>query len=441
MSIFLIKALQLILALGILVFIHELGHFLFARLFKIRVDKFYLFFDPWFSILKYKPKGSDTEYGLGWLPLGGYCKIAGMVDESMDTAGLGSEPQPWEFRAKPAWQRLLVMLGGVLFNVILAFAIYSGISYTWGDVKIPMKEISDNLAYSGVGHRMGLLDGDALVAVDKQELKYFDETVLPTIAKGKVLTINRKGQLLDVAIPSDLMRAVIASDSALYQAQLPAIVGQVFEGSQAEKAGLMPGDKIVGVNDNPMIKRLGLVAAAISKSAGDSITLYILRENEPMIIDSYVEASMMGLGVAFVGPDDIFHFENIKYGLLESIPVGISKTGKKLSAYASSLKYVATKEGASRIGGLGTIGSLFPDRFSWFEFWSMTAFLSIILAVMNILPIPGLDGGHILFLLYEIITRRKLSIKVQERIQMAGLFFLLFLMLYANVNDIRRFFF
>ena len=440
MSIFLIKALQLILSLGILVFIHELGHFLFARLFKIRVDKFYLFFDPWFSIFKYKPKGSDTEYGLGWLPLGGYCKIAGMVDESMDTAGLGSEPQEWEFRAKPAWQRLLVMLGGVLFNVVLAFAIYSGISYAWGDVKIPMQRISDNLTYSGVGHRMGLLDGDALVAVDGEEIRYFDESILPMIAKGKILTVKRGGELLDITIPSDIMRAIIASDSALYRLQLPAVVGQVLEGSEAEKAGLMAGDKIVGVNDNA-IKRVGLVAGEISKNAGDSIMLSIIREGALMTIKSYVGTSMAGLGVAFAGPDVIFGVENVKYGLWESIPVGISKTSKRLGAYVSSLKYVATKEGASKIGGLGTIGSLFPERFSWFEFWSMTAFLSIILAVMNILPIPGLDGGHILFLLYEMATRKKLSIKVQERIQMAGLFFLLFLMLYANINDIRRFFF
>lgn len=440
MSIFLIKALQLILSLGILVFIHELGHFLFARLFKIKVDKFYLFFDPWFSVFKYKPKSSDTEYGLGWLPLGGYCKIAGMVDESMDTEGLGSEPQPWEFRAKPAWQRLLVMLGGVLFNVILAITIYSGISYAWGDAKIPMQKINDNLTYSSVGHRMGLLDGDALVAVDKEEIKYFDESVLPMIAKGKVLTVKRNEQLLDIAIPSDIMRAIIASDSALYRLQLPAVIGQVLEGTEAEKAGLMAGDRIVGINDNS-VKRLGLVAAEISKNAGDSISLSIIREDEPMTIKSYVDTSMAGLGVMFASPDVIFGVETVKYGLLESIPQGITRTGKRLGTYVSSLKYVATKEGASRIGGLGTIGSLFPERFSWFEFWSMTAFLSIILAVMNILPIPGLDGGHILFLLYEMITRRKLSIKVQERIQMAGLFFLLFLMLYANVNDIRRFFF
>lgn len=440
MSIFLIKALQLILSLGILVFIHELGHFLFARLFKIKVDKFYLFFDPWFSIFKYKPKGSDTEYGLGWLPLGGYCKIAGMVDESMDTTGLESDPQPWEFRAKPAWQRLLVMLGGVLFNVILAIAIYSGISYAWGDTKIPMQKIDDNLIYSSVGHRMGLLDGDALIAVDKEEIKYFDESVLTMIAKGKTLTIKREGELLDIAIPSDIMRAIIASDSALYRLRLPAVIGQVLEESEAEKAGLMAGDKIVGVNGNS-IKQMGLVAAEISKNAGDSISLSIIREGELMNIKSYVDTSMAGLGVMFTSPDLIFGMETVKYELLESIPQGISRTGKRLSTYVSSLKYVATKEGASKIGGLGTIGSLFPERFSWFEFWSMTAFLSIILAVMNILPIPGLDGGHILFLLYEMITRRKLSVKVQERIQMAGLFFLLFLMLYANVNDIRRFFF
>lgn len=439
MNIFLIKALQLILSLGILVFIHELGHFLFARLFRIRVDKFYLFFDPWFSLLKYKPKGSDTEYGLGWLPLGGYCKIAGMVDESMDTSGLESEPQAWEFRAKPAWQRLLVMLGGVLFNIILAFAIFSGISYVWGDVKIPMQNIQNNLTYSEVGHRMGLEDGDALIAVDRQEIKYYDESILNKIAEGKVLTINRQGTLLDITIPSDLMRAVIASDSRLYTLQVPGVIDNVVKDSEAEKAGLSAGDQILYVSDT-QTKDLESAIKAIADRRGDSIHITILRNGHEIALNSYVDTKQ-GLGIVFATPSKIFGVENVKYTPLQAIPEGLSKTWQKLGAYVSSLKYVATKEGVSRIGGLGTIGSLFPESFSWFEFWSMTGFLSVILAVMNILPIPGLDGGHIIFLLFEIVTRKKLSIKVQERIQMVGLFILLALMLYANVNDIRRFFF
>ncbi|MDO4770262.1 RIP metalloprotease RseP [Porphyromonas sp.] len=439
MSIFLIKAFQLILSLGILVFIHELGHFLFARLFKIRVDKFYLFFDPWFSLIKYKPKGSHTEYGIGWLPLGGYCKISGMVDESMDTKGWASEAQAWEFRAKPAWQRLLVMLGGVLFNVILAFAIYSGISYTWGDVKIPMKNVGDNLVYSSVGHRMGLQDGDLPVAIDKVEFKYFDESILQMISKGEVLTVERAGKLLDISIPTDLMRAIISSDSTLYRLQPPCVIDAVLDGGEAHKAGLESGDKIIAVAEKET-SHLGEVIDAISSAKGDSATLLVIRGGEKIALRSYIDAEK-GIGISFMPPAKALGVEEVSYGFFESIPVGIGKTFKRLGAYVSSLKYVATKEGASKIGGLGTIGSLFPERFSWIDFWSMTAFLSVMLAVMNILPIPGLDGGHIIFLIFEIITRRKLSIKVQERIQMAGLFFLLFLMLYANVNDIRRFFF
>ncbi len=439
MSIFLIKAIQLILALGILVFIHELGHFLFARLFKIRVDKFYLFFDPWFSIFKFKPKGSDTEYGLGWLPLGGYCKIAGMVDESMDTEGLASEPKPWEFRSKPAWQRLLVMLGGVLFNVLLAMAIYIGITYAWGDTKIPMKNIGDNLTYSSVGHRMGLMDGDRPVAVDGKEIKYFDESVLAMITEGHSLTVDRRGASVDIEIPADLMRALISSDSSLYQLQVPVQVNRIEDGSEGEKAGVQKGDKITAVEGIATLHLMDAVTEIQSKK-GDSVMLTIVRSGKEMIITTYVDTEK-GIGISFDSPAQIFGVEEVRYGFFESIPVAINKTIKRLSSYVSSLKYVATKEGASKLGGLGTIGSLFPSTFSWFDFWNMTAFLSIILAVMNLLPIPGLDGGHIVFLLYEMITRRTLPIKVQERIQMAGLLFLLFLMLYANINDVRRFFF
>ena len=439
MSIFLIKTLQLLLALAILVFIHELGHFLFARLFKIRVDKFYLFFDPWFSVLKYKSPKSNTEYGIGWLPLGGYCKIAGMVDESMDTDGLSSPPKPWEFRSKPAWQRLLVMVGGVLFNVILAAVIYTAIAFHWGEEKIPLSHIGDNLSYSSVGHKMGLKDGDLPTLVDGEELKYFDEKLLPTIVNGKSLTVNRKGQVESLEIPADLMQAIIASDSSLFSLHLPAVVLQTIQGSEAAKAGLMPNDKLVGINDFRS-NDLADIVAQIQHARGDSAVLHIYREGQEITLKSYVDANN-GLGVSFQPPAQVFGAERITYTLMESVPAGLHRAGDKLSSYVSSLKFVATKEGAKKLGGLGTIGSLFPSEFDWFSFWNLTAFLSIILAVMNILPIPGLDGGHIVILLYEMVTRKKLPVKVQERIQLAGLMLLLLLMLYANINDIFRFLF
>ena len=439
MSIFLIKTLQLLMSLAILVFIHELGHFFFARIFKIRVDKFYLFFDPWFSLVKYKSPRTQTEYGIGWLPLGGYCKIAGMVDESMDTAGLASEPKPWEFRAKPVWQRLLVMVGGVLFNVILAVIIYGAIAYHWGDSKIPMENIGENLTYSSVGHRMGLQDGDLPVAVDGVKISYFDEKVLPMIADGEILTVNRNGNTQDIEVPVDLMRAIIASDSSLFMLHLPAVVKEVLTGSEAAKAGFRPGDEIIGVNDLRS-KDLTLISDRVYNLRGDSATLWVSRGADKVEIPAFIDGEK-GLGVAFAPPAEVFGSQHIKYTLAESVPAGMKKAGDRLGSYVSSLKFVATKEGAKKLGGLGTIGSLFPQNFNWYDFWNLTAFLSVILAVMNILPIPGLDGGHIMILLYEMVTRRKLSLKVQERIQMAGLFFLLFLMLYANINDVFRFLF
>lgn len=433
MSPFLIKALQLILSFSILIFIHELGHYLFARLFKIRVDKFYLFFDWGFSLFKYKPKSSDTEFGIGWLPLGGYCKIAGMVDESMDTEQLSKPAEPWEFRSKPAWQRLLVMAGGVIFNIILAVVIYTGLAFNYGDDLLPMSSVGHNIAYSSVGHDMGLKDGDMLLAVDGTQLEYYDNTLLRKIVDGKILTVDRNGVKQDIEIPVDLMQAVIASNKPFSTLSLPAIIENVIPDSEASKADLKSGDKILEVNG--AAQDLQGFVSAMEAHRGDSVELLVDRNGEKISISAMVNSENK-LGVSLVRPTI-----HISYSLLESVPVGLKKMYTTLSSYASSLKYLFTKEGASQIGGLGSIGSLFPESFNWMNFWSLTALISIILAVMNILPIPALDGGHIVFLLYEIITRKTPSIKVLERAQIFGLVLLFGLMLYANINDIIKFFF
>lgn len=436
----LIKIIQLLLSLSILVFIHELGHFLFSRLFKIRVNKFFLFFDVGGKALwRHKPKGSDTEYGLGWLPLGGYCQIDGMVDESLVLEGLESEPQPHQFRSRPIGQRFLVMIGGVLFNLILAMLIYGGIAYHWGTERLPIKNIGDNLVYSSVGHQMGLKDGDLPLAIDGEEIKYFEGTILQEIANGQQLTIQRGNAKMDIVIPVDFMRAVLASKEAFFRMDMPALIDSVLIGSAGASSGIAQGDRIVAINGEPMDK-LSKVMPKIQGLRGDSLTLSLLRDRGVVHIRTYADKEK-GIGIAFTTPDKIFITEKVEYGLLESIPAGVKEAYEQVVSYADQLKYVATPEGAQSLGGLGTMGSLFPSTFAWREFWGMTAFLSVILAVMNILPIPGLDGGHIMFLIYEAIAGRPPSLKWQTRFQIIGMVLLILLVLYANINDAIRFLF
>lgn len=438
--VFLIKVIQLLLSLSILVFIHELGHFLFAKVFKIRVDKFFLFFDVGGKALwRHRPKGSDTEYGVGWLPLGGYCKISGMVDESLALDGLESDPQPWEFRSRSIAQRFMVLVGGVLFNVLLAMLIYGGIAYFWGTERLPLSNVGNNMVYSSVGHSMGLEDGDQLLEVDGKELKYLEGAVLQKIANGEQLTVLRNGQRVEMDIPVDLMRAVLASKQPFFTLDLPARIDSIVPGSAAALTGIQAGDRIMGVNGEKMDK-ISKVMPAIQELRGDSLTLTLQRGGEELSLRTYADVDQ-GIGIAFTSPTEVFVTEQQSYNLLEAIPAGISEARRQLVNYADQLKYVATPEGAQSLGGLGTMGSLFPSSFDWRAFWSMTAFLSVILAVMNILPIPGLDGGHIVFLLYEAITGRKPSLKWQTRFQMIGMILLLLLILYANVNDIIRFLF
>lgn len=437
----LIRIGQLLLSLTILVFIHELGHFSMARLFKIRVNKFYLFFDPWFALFRYKPKNSDTEYGIGWLPLGGYCAIDGMVDETLSDIGEASEAKPWEFRSKPVWQRLLVMAGGVIFNFVLAMLIYGAVAYTWGTTHIPMQNIGDNLSYTSVGHAMGLVDGDRPYAVDGKVFEEYDPMMIQTIADGKTLTVVRPyGGNVDIAVPVDMVEATLATDSAFMYLNVPAVVGEVLPGSNAERDGFRGGDRILAL-DGKEGKGLATLLPAIQASRGDSV-LVTVQTAEGQVVTRYTVADKeKGLGIVFRQPGEVFGMETRTYGFFESFPAGIREAVKQLKSYVGQLKYIATKEGASKLGGLGTIGSLFAPMWDWHSFWIMSAFLSVILAVMNLLPIPGLDGGHILFLLVEWVMGKPLPIKWQTRIQIAGMLFLLALMLYANIMDVFRFLF
>lgn len=436
MEIFLIKALQLILSLSILVVIHEFGHFLFARIFKIKVEKFYLFFDPWFALFRFKPKGSDTEYGMGWLPLGGYVKIAGMIDESMDKEQMALPAQPWEFRAKPAWQRLLVMVGGVLFNLLLAFFIYSMVLFAWNDTYLPLRNVTQGMEYSQAARNAGFQDGDILLRADEKELERFGVRTLLDIADAEHVTVLRNGEEVELTIPEGLMQALLTDKEGFAAYRVPAVVFQTMEGSAAHTAGLQQGDSITAVNGvtTPAFSDL---RAALDSHRNNEVTLDFYR-NGTMQSSSIAVDSAGTLGFYAMAAPQIYRTETLHYGFFESFPAGIRMGIQTLKDYVAQFKYVFTKEGASSLGGFGAIGNLFPAQWNWQAFWLMTAFLSVILAFMNILPIPALDGGHVMFLIYEVVTRRKPNEKFMEYAQIAGMVLLFGLVLYANGMDLIR---
>ncbi|MDR0332253.1 MAG: RIP metalloprotease RseP [Dysgonamonadaceae bacterium] len=436
MNEFLIKALQLILSLSILVVIHELGHFLFARLFKIKVEKFYLFFDPWFALFRYKPKNSDTEYGLGWLPLGGYVKIAGMIDESMDKEQMAQPPQPWEFRSKPAWQRLLVMVGGVLFNLLLAFFIYSMVLFTWNDTYLPLKNVTMGMEFSQVALDAGFQDGDILLSADDRELQRFGVSTLLSVVRANKVTVLRNGQETTVNISPDLMRNIMASGEGFATYRIPTIVHSTQEGSAAERAGLTSGDKIVSVN-GIATPTFGDFRRQLQKHHNEIINIDFYRNNALQTTNVQVNEEGI-IGFTPLSERRIYETVTDKFGFFQSFPAGIRMGIQTLRDYVNQFRYVFTREGASSLGGFGAIGNLFPAQWNWHSFWLMTAFLSVILAFMNILPIPALDGGHVLFLLYEVISGRKPNEKFQEYAQIAGMILLIGLVLYANGMDIFR---
>lgn len=435
-----VKIAQLILSLSILVILHEFGHFMFAKLFGTRVEKFYLFFNPWFSLFKFK-KG-ETEYGIGWLPLGGYVKISGMIDESMDKEQMKKPPQPWEFRSKPSWQRLIIMLGGVMVNFLLAIIIYILILFAWGEEYLPTENVKYGILVDSIGVKMGLMNGDRIISIDNQEIENFYQ-IIPDIIlnERKTIQIKRDGRLLEVKIPKEVIPALIKGDGRI-DVRLPfspLVVEGFIKESPSKKAGLQTGDEILGLSNmtfeyyDEFKKRLG-------ENKETEIILQVKRNGENLDIPVMVNyQGMIGIRRNI---EEFLEFKKVEYGFFESIPAGIAKGIKTTQNYLKQFKLIFSKDTQAykSLGGFITIGSIFPGVWNWQAFWNLTAFLSIILAIMNILPIPALDGGHVMFLLYEVITGRKPSDKFLEYAQMTGMIILLSLLLFANGNDIIRLF-
>ena len=441
-----IRALQLIMSLSLLVIIHEGGHFLFARLFKTRVEKFCLFFDPWFTLFKFKPKNSETEYGIGWLPLGGYVKIAGMIDESMDTEQMKQPVQPWEFRAKPAWQRLLIMVGGVLFNFLLALFIYSMILFTWGDEYVPLQKAPLGMDFNETAKAIGFRDGDILVSADGVPFERYGGDMLTSIVDARQVTVLRDGQEASVYIPEDMMERLLADSVRFASFRYPFVIDSIMPGQPAALAGLQPGDSITQLDGRNIAyfdfkEEMQNRQKAADDSTGRLLTLTYVRAGVADTVTLTAD-SLYQIGIAAsLQTNKLLPVVKKEYSFFASIPAGVTLGVNTLKGYVSQMKYLFSKEGAKQLGGFGTIGSIFPATWDWYQFWYMTAFLSIILAFMNILPIPALDGGHVLFLIYEIVARRKPSDKFMERAQMVGMFLLFGLLIWANFNDILRFFF
>ena len=441
METFWIRALQLILSLSLLVIIHEMGHFLFAKLFKTRVEKFCLFFDPWLTLFKFKPKRSETEYAIGWLPLGGYIKISGMIDESMDTEQMKQPVKPWEFRAKPAWQRLLIMVGGVLFNFLLALFIYAMILFAWGDEYIPVQKAPLGMEFNETAKNVGFRDGDILLSADGVPFERYDGDMLTDIVDAREVTVLRDGREAAVYIPDDMMDRLLADSVRFASYRIPFVVDSLVAGSPALLAGMMPGDSITHL-DGKQVSYFDFVetmAQRKEQGASRQLTLTYMRQGVQDTLTLATD-SLYKIGIVpCMETDRLLPVVRTDYGFFASLPAGIRLGVKTLSGYVGQMKYLFSKEGAKQLGGFGTIGSIFPATWDWHQFWYMTAFLSIILAFMNILPIPALDGGHVLFLIYEIVTRRKPSDRFMERAQVAGMIILFGLLIWANLNDVLRY--
>ncbi len=440
----LIQIAQLLFSLSILVILHELGHFITARIFKTRVEKFYLFFNPWFALFKIK-KG-ETEYGLGWLPLGGYVKISGMIDESLDREQLKKPPEPYEFRSKPSWQRLIMMLGGVFVNLILGIIIYSFVLFTWGEKYLPNENLKDGIwCIDSLALEIGLRDGDKILAInDKYPEKYSD--IIGELIFGGNVKVLRDGKETSIEIPEDFVGKIIDKRKGLLlYPRVPFIVLEIPDTSININSELRPKDRVVGIENIP-ITYYDEYKPITDTLKGEEITIDVLRNNEEKSFN--VKLSDEGkfeivaaiLNMKELERLNIYEFNTEEYSFIKAIPAGLIRAKEKLGFYIKQFKLIFNfKTGAYKgLGGFGAIGGLFPPRWEWQAFWEITAFLSLILAFMNILPIPALDGGHVTFLLYEIITGRKPGDKFLEYAQIVGMIILLSLLLYANGNDIVR---
>ena len=436
----LIKIIQFFMSLSLLVAIHEFGHFIVARMFKIRVEKFYIFFDPWFSLFKFKR--GDTEYGMGWVPLGGYVKIAGMIDESMDLEQMKAPVQPWEFRAKPAWQRFCVMVAGVVMNVLLAILIYSGVRYVWGESYMANADAKWGYEFNEAAERMGFRDGDKVLSVDGEELDAVGDlrSMLLLTEGDREVVVERGGEKLTLNIPFDEMLAMRRNREYedLYTLRVPFIIDSIASESAAA-AGLRVGDEVVACNEHENVSATTMTTSLLKQYSGDTVTLRVLRAGAEQELQVPVDEDGK-IGVMLKA--DMFQPRTREFTLLQAIPAGVSLAGETIADYWEQLKLIFQPKTKmyEELGGFISIGKIFPSEWNWLQFWTMTAFLSIILAVMNILPIPGLDGGHALFTLWEIITGRKASDKFLEVMQYIGLAILFVLLVYANGNDIYRLF-
>lgn len=437
MEIFLIKAAQLMLSLSILIILHELGHFIPAKLFKTRVEKFFLFFDVKFAL--FKKKIGETVYGIGWLPLGGYVKIAGMIDESMDKDQMKQPPQPWEFRSKPAWQRLIIMIGGVTVNLLLGFLIYIMILFVWGEKQIKEDGIPGGFQVSSVMKSYGFEDGDIVTKINGKNLEnLWDVNKYTMLRNVENMTVkNQQGNLRTISLPDTIGKQLFHKGEMIpFRLRTEPVIDSLLSETPAYIAGFAKGDKIIAVNDIS-IKYLDEIDKAIRVfPQGSTLTVEVERNGEHKLIE-VIPNQNNKLGFIATGNVDIA-YQNKKFGMAEAITGGISYGYWTLRDYIAQFKYVFTKKGATEVGGFAAIGNMFPSQWNWNAFWHTTAFISIILAFMNILPIPALDGGHVMFVLYEMITRRKPNEKVMEYAQVIGFFILIALVLFANGNDIYK---
>ena len=433
---FITKAIQLLLSISILVILHEFGHFFFARLFKVRVEKFYLFFNPWFSLFKFK-KG-ETEYGIGWLPFGGYVKIAGMIDESLDKKQMEQPPQPYEFRVQKTWKRLFIMLGGVLANILTAFLLFWLILFKWGESYIPTENAKYGFSYHQIANEIGLQNGDRILKIDEFEITFVNEiTKILLLDEPKTITVKRNDSIFKISVPENFAKQMLAKEVKKFaEIRFPNIVDSVIAGSNAQKGGLIKNDSIVSINGIE-VSFFNDFARELSKHKENQIVIGLYRNEELIEKNLYVDKNGR-IGYYPKSDTKILGYDTIEYGFFEALPAGVSKGIDILANYVKQFKLIFSREGAKQLGGFGAIGNLYPSSWDWQSFWYTTAFLSLILAFMNILPIPALDGGHVLFVLYEMVTGRKPNDKFIEKAQIVGMILLLMLLVYANGNDIFR---
>lgn len=433
----LIQAAQLILSLSILVILHEGGHFLPAKLFKMRVEKFYLFFDPWFSLLKVK-KG-DTEYGIGWVPLGGYVKISGMIDESMDKEQMKQPPQPWEFRSKPAWQRLIVMTGGVTVNAILGILIYAGILFVWGEEYLPTKNAKYGIACDSLALEMGLKDGDKILTVDSLYIENFNKIPVHIMLEGsKSLQVERNGEVVQIPVSEENRSRLMNAKDAFIMPRVPFTADSIMKGDAAERVGFKKGDKFLTIEGKEAIF-FDQALKLFGENQLKPVIVKVERQGKPVTL-AVTPNDKGRIGIMPKRELEAFYDMNVKkFGFFAAFPAGINKGYETFKSYLKQMKILFTvKDAHESLGSFISMGKAYSKTWDWLRFWTITAFLSIVLAIMNILPIPALDGGHVMFLLYEMITGRKPGEKFMEYAQIVGMVLLLSLMAFAIGNDIFK---